>query len=559
MARRRYQTRAVVQEPADLHLALVRVSTDEQVEKGNSLEEQTDWALDDAGRAAPGAPVTTIRANDYGIIEGGAPERDGREHVVVVSEEGLTSAFLERPGLSILRDLIRAGRVISFRAIKLDRISRDVGHQQLVLSEVIKYRVRLTFRDFGEYTGSPLQHAMLSNIGVWAQLERAMIRERTMSGKRKLAAKGRLTHWPGTYGLAYDKETKAVSFDTEPALPGRPEVGTKADVVRLMYEWALKWDDASFHGIARRLNELGVISPRGSVWQKMTVKRILSNTAYKGVMYLQRYNTAGVKFNKLRPPEDRLSTTIRPQEEWREVRIPALIDEVTWERVQQRLNAFRRRRPGNPQAPYLLSGLIVCGRCQSTVHGNLITQPRKKQKYRYYCCTARSPGIEGMERCTQPFTPADELEEKVWQTVREWVLNPDALAEVLQTAARDETGPRRELKLTEEAIVAARDEESEVLDLRRKRLLTRETAEDQLSQLQARLASLTRRTQVLRGQIEAAAGGTQAQRDLWAFIEDMRDQIDTLNFAGRQALVRRLVSEVILDGDDVRLVINLMA
>lgn len=555
MARRRYQTRSLLQEEPDLHLVLCRVSTDEQVEKGNSLEEQADWGLEDALRDTPDAAVTRLDADDEGVT-GPVPDRDGQTHVLLISERGISGAVLERPGLDLARELIRSGRVKSLRATAIDRISRDVGHQQLILAEINRRQVRLKLRNF-DYRNDPFTHAMLTNLGTWGQLERSLFRERSMAGKRKKAKKGGLTHNPGAYGYRFDKETDTLHPDDSPAAPGREDLSTKADVVKRMYSWVLGADEPGAHAIAQRLNDLGVPSPRGSIWQKATVLRILSNPTYKGTLYLNRHNSEGVKHNKFKPEPERIPRTIRPHEEWREVQVPALVDQVTWLRVQEQLRRLRRRRPGTAQAEYLLSGLLVCGRCHSTIHGHLATHPKTKVKRRYYCCTARSPGTPHLPRCDLRFVRADEIEETIWSQVREWILHPDSLAEIMAAATRGDAGPGDELKAAEAAMKQAREEEEEILDLRRKRLLSRDTAETELAKLQARIAGLARRVAALRAQVEAAAGGARAAQDLQTFVANVRESIDSLDFYGRQQILRRLVAEVVVDPPDIRIMIRL--
>lgn len=66
-------------------------------------------------------------------------------------------------------------------------------------------------------------------------------------------------------------------------------------------------ENASPYEIASRLNAMGIPSPRGKRWSKQTVKRILANSAYAGNLYIRRCDARDVKFNKYRPPEERVS------------------------------------------------------------------------------------------------------------------------------------------------------------------------------------------------------------------------------------------------------------
>jgi len=97
-----------------------------------------------------------------------------------------------------------------------------------------------------------------------------------------------------------------------------------------MYQWFTSDEDASPYEIARRLNAMGIPSPKGKQWNKQTVKRNLANSAYAGILYIRRYDTKDVKFNKYKPPQERVSRKERPREEWVPISVPTIIDKQTW-------------------------------------------------------------------------------------------------------------------------------------------------------------------------------------------------------------------------------------
>ncbi len=53
----------------------------------------------------------------------------------------------------------------------------------------------------------------------------------------------------------------------------------------------------------------------------------------------------------------------RPKEEWTEIPVPALVDEETFERVQQRLEDNKRFASRNSKVPSLLQGMAACSSC----------------------------------------------------------------------------------------------------------------------------------------------------------------------------------------------------
>jgi site-specific DNA recombinase len=70
------------------------------------------------------------------------------------------------------------------------------------------------------------------------------------------------------------------------------------------------------------------------------------------------------------------------------------------------------------------------------MHGNLISSKNKKRKY--YVCTARSPGIVGMEKCSLSLTNADIVEQLVWEKVVSWLRNPEELEKEIKSGLHDD-------------------------------------------------------------------------------------------------------------------------
>src|SRR3712207_140189 len=83
-----------------------RVSRDEQAKKGYSLSDQQDalrkWAT-----------------------------REGYEVMAEVADEGWSGAYLQRPGLDRVRDLVQEGGVFAVAVLFRDRLARGVYAQLL--------------------------------------------------------------------------------------------------------------------------------------------------------------------------------------------------------------------------------------------------------------------------------------------------------------------------------------------------------------------------------------------------------------------------------------------
>ncbi len=96
-----------------------------------------------------------------------------------------------RPGLDQMMADARRGRFDVVLIWASDRIARSVKHFLEVLDEL--NHLNIEFASFREQldTGGPLGRAVVTIIGVVAELERALIVERVRSGMRRARLEGR--------------------------------------------------------------------------------------------------------------------------------------------------------------------------------------------------------------------------------------------------------------------------------------------------------------------------------------------------------------------------------
>ena len=94
--------------------------------------------------------------------------------------------------------------------------------------------------------------------------------------------------------------------------------------------------------------------------------------------------------------EGKRNPRLKPKEEWIVIEggIPAIIDQETFDAVQEKLSRNKRKYcviTGSFKAKetYLLSGLIFCGECGEAMHGNKHLDGRKKSNYSSYRCHGR--------------------------------------------------------------------------------------------------------------------------------------------------------------------------
>jgi site-specific DNA recombinase len=223
-------------------IAYCRCSTIEQSTEGTSIESQ----------------IATIQA--YCQLR-------GLQLAEIVEDAGVSGGktLESRPGGQRVLTAVRKSQVQVVVAVKLDRLFRDASDCLAVTKQWDKAEVALHLIDMGGEslnTSSPMGRAFLTNAAAFAELERALIRERTRTG---MACKRRnhqriSRRIPYGWSLADDGKT-LVSVGTEQAT---------IDDMRTMRLAGMTYRD-----IATSLDVRGVKSREGRPWQPNSVRLIL--------------------------------------------------------------------------------------------------------------------------------------------------------------------------------------------------------------------------------------------------------------------------------------------
>ncbi|HEY3364059.1 MAG TPA: recombinase family protein [Symbiobacteriaceae bacterium] len=308
-----------------------------------------------------------------------------REDLVFV-DDGFSGGTLERPALTDLRRRVAAGEVQAVVVLKIDRLSRSViDTVNLVLKD---WEGRCFVKSAREPidTTTPAGKMFFYMLVSYAEWERSVIRERTLSGKRKRAEQGRNAgqRYPFGYrrgeagGWMLDAWDDAAQRFTGPAA-----------VVQRIFGRFLA--GVGMPAIAAELNRDGLPTPEGKAWRASHVGRIIENPAYCGT-YVYGMRRGGSR--RKQPPLCRVDGAMA-----------AIVPVAEWTRVQELRAERAAHRTKARGGGYLLSSLAVCGGCGSPLCGS------RGATRRYYVCTGLGP-------CDCGYIEADGLEQAVLAEVR---------------------------------------------------------------------------------------------------------------------------------------------
>ena len=230
-------------------IAYIRVSSQRQVDEGNSLEAQKRRIIQLAQFKG-----LSIAPEDFLI------------------EKGVSAGIplWERPMGRVLRRKLLSGEYSNLIAMKLDRLFRITTDMLLTVQEVEDMGVRLLIADLGGEaidTSTSTGRFMLTIFGGIAEMERGLISERTQEGMDQLKAQNK-------------RFTESI-FGWDVNEDGMLEPNWyEQDLIDWM-DWQIEVNGMSAAAVARSLNSRGITGKRGGQWQGQSVKRTISHTFHE--------------------------------------------------------------------------------------------------------------------------------------------------------------------------------------------------------------------------------------------------------------------------------------
>jgi site-specific DNA recombinase len=464
--------------------------------------------------------------------------------------DGYRGASLRRPGLDRLRDLVATASVDRVIITTPDRLARKYVHQMLLIEEFDGHGCQVEFID-QPMSQDPNDQLLLQIRGAVAEYERTLIAERLRRGRYHKYRAGTLLPWTRPpYGYLMDP-------DQPRALTGVRVDPVAAALVTEIFAHYLE-PGHSLSSIGKHLMTLQVPAPSGgSRWTHASLRRILTNPVYTGVVYAGRSRVRPVtkRRSPLTPVGQRQHGLVpTPPEEWIEVgHIPAIIAPEQFAQVQAKIATNGRfARRNNTRNPYLLRALVSCGVCRLACVG------QTRRRYAYYTCAGRSHPVLSCreERCRARHIPMRQLDEVVWNDVCAVLQHPETLAVALARAqegawlpqelqARRTNLRKAQRSLTQqiERLTTAYLEQILNLDEYRRRR----------HDLEQRVAALAQQVAQLDVQVDRQAELTQATAHMTTFCERVSASLATATFAQKRQLLELLIDRIVVTNEEVEI------
>jgi site-specific DNA recombinase len=213
-----------------------------------------------------------------------------------------------------------------------------------------------------------------------------------------------------------------------------------------------------------------------------------------------------------------------PQESWFTTDdTPAIVGPDLWGAVQRR---FARRLPPTPRKDaeaFLLSGLLVCGRCGGTMAGSSVRPARAKQSAFYVCANYTHKGLAG---CVRNEAKEDWAVRQIITELRDRLLLPDRLEWLREQLERRAKERRADGSLTRLRKAVGTLEAK--LSRCRERLV--EVSKDMVPEVEAQIRATREQLEATQGELRAAATADPA-RELKVTADAAREALSRLETA----------------------------
>lgn len=440
-----------------------------------------------------------------------------------------SGATLERPALKRLMVDVEQSKIDAIVVYKLDRLSRSLLDFAKLIETLERQKVTLVSVTQSINTKDSSGRLLLNILLSYAQFEREVITERI---RDKVAASKRRGKWLGgvpPLGYNIDRENKRLVVNPDEAV-----------MVRYIFRRFLVLRSAV--GILKELKEKNwrmkswtTVKGRkhlGQPWNKNQIYRLLNNPLYIGL----------VKHKDQTYPGEH----------------EAIVEKKLWDDVQAVLGEDGKIRGnhGRSKTPALLSGLIRCGHCGTSM--GITFSQKNNRTYRYYLCAKAAK--QGYHDCPVKMLPAAEIEEAVINQLRVVFRSPELVAATARNVQGLEEAETK--RLTQEKETA--EQQLQVLRATANRLLQSGAGsnpsiafiQDELSKLDADTQAAERQLRMIEAELAFYRGKPSGVAEVLHELTILDDLWDELFPPEQERIIRLLVEQVLVYTDRIEVTLR---
>lgn len=320
---------------------------------------------------------------------------NGIKIVEIYADSAKSGRSDHRPQFQRMQRDAKKGKFNTILAYKSNRIARNMLNAMIFENEMDQYNVRVLYakEEFGNNAAGRFALRTMMNVNqFFSENMGEDIKRNQTDNAMNCRANG-----PASFGYKAGADGKFV-IDEE-----------RAAIVREIF--ARVAGGEAFIDIAIDFNSRGIKTQRGNEWGKSSFAKIIRNERYIGVYIFDDIRIEGG--------------------------MPPIISEELFYKVQKRLEQKNGPTTRNrDSAPYLLTGKLFCGECESHMKGMSGTSKGGSSHYYYVCNEQRTKGT-----CDKKATKRDYVEREIARGIKEYILQDDViewLADVVEEYRKEQ-------------------------------------------------------------------------------------------------------------------------
>ncbi len=426
---------------------------------------------------------------------------------------------------------------------EIDRLARNRFKQMSVEIQLESCGARVEYV-IGQFEESAEGRLLKGLMSEFAEYEREKIKQRTVRGIVRAVNGGNVMARGNNAPYGYD----AVTIDGRSALVINEE---EATIIRLIFDLYSN-QEASLNSILQYLTDRQITKPgklggrkagsSSSRWAIATVSGILNNETYTGRWHYR-------KRKRVKTPDGRASLLQQPRENWIEIKVPAIVDEATFQAAQKIRERNKREKGKQHKNFYLLGGMLRCGHCGRFASG--LTKKRGDLVYKYYRCGTCQVPKRYASSCDNTHSYHMEVVDRaVWEWVKSIFMSPNVLTTALENyQARQSDAQSPILQMigsTTARLEETEKEKARLLKAYTSGVLSLEDIATAKVELDQRTADLTQAIARLKGELNPA---TITKEDVDRIQQDAADLREGVLLADNDPLTqRRILKQLLFTG-----------
>lgn len=297
--------------------------------------------------------------------------------------------------------------------------------------------------------------------------------------------------------------------------------------------------------IANILNREGLKTNKGKPWSNSTVQYILKNEAYTGTLVYGKKQKSKLRTNGKHKP----------------IRIPGnhppLVDKETFLHVQE-LMAKRSPKVAHPQtliSDYLLSGLMVCGKCGLKMIGSRA----KSGKHAYYAC--HNYIKRGKTVCNAKLINKDKIEKLIIERLKTHILTEENLMELMNMVLDEMNASKKDLQTQlatiDKQLEAFRGKLGKLYNSLETGKLDVDDLAPRIKELKTQIDTLEQKRNEILEEIDTPQSLPFNAQSLKAYVQDLADLLSKGSIVEQKSFLRSFIERIVVNHPEAEVFYNI--